>query len=328
MQFNDSVFGLITIDNPLVLDLLASPSMVRLKEIDQAGYVHPFRPTEDKVTRFEHSLGVYWLLKLFNAPFEEQLAGLIHDVSHTVFSHCADYLGSHEAQQKQTYQDDVFDEFVRKSEIPSILSRYGIDVSSLLDDSLFPLKETSLPDLCADRIDYSLRNAIAAHAYTQEEVLSLLRSLSTENSKWLFHTVDAGLQFATLFAYMNTNLYTPLESAAMLHTVGCALRYALDKGFLTFDDLYTTDQHVLDVLFHYASEDPDLQILVDRMNNRVPFAHDPENFHAIVFCKSRVVDPLCRSSTGIGRLSEFHPQWKSILQKEMAPKSYCIRFGN
>ena len=88
MEYVDSVYGMIQIDDPAVRALIASPSLQRLKEIDQAGFLTPFRPEEDKITRFEHSVGVYVLLKLYGASLEEQVSGLIHDVSHTAFSHC------------------------------------------------------------------------------------------------------------------------------------------------------------------------------------------------------------------------------------------------
>ena len=140
MKYVDTVYGEHEISEPVILDLINAASMQRLKKIDQAGFIRPFRPEDDLVTRFEHSVGVYLLLKIFGASLEEQIAGLLHDVSHSAFSHCIDYTGSHEAQQKQSHQDDVFEAFVRNSEIPAILDRYGVDTSYILDDCHFPLR--------------------------------------------------------------------------------------------------------------------------------------------------------------------------------------------
>jgi uncharacterized protein len=326
MEYVDSVYGKMVIDDPIVLALLASPSLQRLKQIDQAGFLHPFRPDEDKITRFEHSVGVFLLLKRYGASREEQVAGLIHDVSHTAFSHCADYLTTHEAQQNQTQQDDVFVEFVRKSEIPSILHTYGMDVSYILDDSHFPLKETSLPDLCADRIDYSLRTAIAAHVCSQDDINCILQSLEANGSKWIFQTCEDALKYATLFSHLNTHNFAGLTSAVMFYTVGSVLRHALNKGYLTYDDLYLTDTEVLSMITQHASSDTEIQKLLDRMHNKVPYCDDPAYFHSQVFCKSRVVDPLCYKGEDVGRLSHFNVAWIEVLHKERAPKSYCIRF--
>ncbi len=326
MEYVDSVYGMIQIDDPAVRALIASPSLQRLKEIDQAGFLTPFRPEEDKITRFEHSVGVYVLLKLYGASLEEQVSGLIHDVSHTAFSHCADYLTTQEAQQNQTQQDDVFEEYVKNSEIPSILHQYGMDVSYILDDTNFPLKEASLPDLCADRIDYSLRTAIAVHVCTKEDISCILKSLIAEGQEWIFKTVDAALKYASLFSHLNTHNYAGLTSATMFYTVGSVLRHALNKGYLVYEDLYSTDAQVLAMISKHASGDADLQKLLNRMHNKVPYFIDPNHFHAQVFCKSRVVDPLCYQGKELAPLSHFHPPWKRVLLEEKSPKSYCIRF--
>ena len=39
--------------------------------------------------------------------------------------------------------------------------------------------------------------------------------------------------------------------------------------------------------------DSHLKLLFDRMNNKIGFRNDPNNYDGMVFCKSRVVDPLC-----------------------------------
>ena len=263
MMYTDSVYGCIAIEEPVVLDLIRSPPMQRLKEIDQAGFLEPFRPQEEKITRFEHSIGVFALLKRFGAHIEEQVSGLIHDVSHTAFSHCADYLGSHESQQKQTHQDDVFESFVRRSEIPLILTQHGLTVSYILDDTNFPLKETQLPDLCADRIDYSLRTAIAAHVCSSAEVRSILDHLTSDGTRWIFQSHDAALRYASLFSYLNTNCYSGITSAVMFHTVGSVLQHALEREYISYNDLYGTDKQVLHAIMKHAAADETLFALLE-----------------------------------------------------------------
>ena len=96
MRWQDRVYGEVVIEDPEILDLVACETFQRLRGIHQAGpSALPF-PFKD-VTRFEHSLGVFVLLRLLGAPLREQIAGLLHDVSHTAFSHAVDFVvTSHE----------------------------------------------------------------------------------------------------------------------------------------------------------------------------------------------------------------------------------------
>ena len=144
VSYTDIVFGSHVITEPVIVDIINSASLQRLQDIDQTGYPEPFFPGLKKLTRFEHSLGVYLLLYRYGASVEEQVAGLIHDVSHTAFSHCADYsLADAEGGKTQSHQDNIFEEYVRQSEIPGILVRHGLQVDTILDDTRFPSKRNS-----------------------------------------------------------------------------------------------------------------------------------------------------------------------------------------
>ena len=132
MTYNDCIFGRVKIKEPVILELIKSKTLQRLKGIDQGGYQPLYAKPKTVLknrrhhNRFAHSLGVYLLLKKYGAPLEEQIAGLIHDVSHACFSHCIDYVLTEGSQKKHSHQDNIFVEFVRKTEIPGILKKYQI----------------------------------------------------------------------------------------------------------------------------------------------------------------------------------------------------------
>src|SRR5450759_5260443 len=107
MRWNDRVYGDVAIDDPQVLDLIACPTFQRLKGVKQAGpsaFAFPFKT----VTRHEHSLGVYLLLRRLGADRREQVAGLLHDISHTAFSHAVDFLVSSDEQDHHEELKPVF----------------------------------------------------------------------------------------------------------------------------------------------------------------------------------------------------------------------------
>ena len=96
----------------------------RLKRISQDGAAHYIQPQRD-ITRFEHSVGVWYLSQRYGCPIEEQIAALLHDTPHTAFSHVIDFV-------VQDPHHDFHDRFTRKiilkSEIPQILTEHNVDI--------------------------------------------------------------------------------------------------------------------------------------------------------------------------------------------------------
>jgi len=59
--------------------------------VSQAG-APALRKKTRSVTRFEYSVGVWSLANQLEMPLERQVTALLHDATHTAFSHTADYL--------------------------------------------------------------------------------------------------------------------------------------------------------------------------------------------------------------------------------------------
>jgi len=325
MHYEDRVYGKIEITEPVVLELINCPTLQRLKEIDQIGYFEPYFPGTAH-SRFEHSVGVFLLLDKHRTSIEERIAGLIHDVSHSAFSHCVDYVLDVGSEKEHDHQDNVFDEFIRESEIPEILRSYNLDVDYILDDNNFPLKEKKLPDLCADRIDYSFRTAVVFKELKLKDTQEILDNLTVENNNWVFKNLEFAKKYAELFLKLNTKYYASIQSAVMFRTVGDYLHYALQKNYIEQSDLYSTDKKVLSKIAKFHEQDDHLKLLSDRMNNKISFKNNPDQYDVQVYCKSRVIDPLYRAGKEIKRISEIDKDWKIVLDKEMKPKSYFIKF--
>lgn len=96
---NDPVHGFITIDHPLVFNVISHPYYQRLRRIHQMAFAHLVYPGAVH-TRLHHSLGAYHLMcqalnelkaKGVNIdPHEEvsaKIAILLHDIGHGPFSH-------------------------------------------------------------------------------------------------------------------------------------------------------------------------------------------------------------------------------------------------
>jgi HD superfamily phosphohydrolase len=96
---NDPVYGFITIDHPLILQIISHPWYQRLRNIHQMAFAHLVYPGAVH-SRLHHSLGAYHLMcdalnelksKGIAITDDEQLGAkiaiLLHDIGHGPFSH-------------------------------------------------------------------------------------------------------------------------------------------------------------------------------------------------------------------------------------------------
>ncbi|MFH0857590.1 MAG: HD domain-containing protein [Candidatus Magasanikbacteria bacterium] len=324
MRISSRVYGDFDVTEPVIQEIIQSPAIQRLKGIDQAGYIEPYFPGT-KQTRYEHSIGCYILLHKYGASREEQIAGLIHDVSHTVFSHCSDYIFKEGNPSKHTYQDDIFRSYVMSTNIPDILEKYGYDVNYILDEHNFPLQERELPDLCGDRIDYFLLTLVEYKDKTQEEVLDILSHLHVIDGDWVFDDINVCHEYAKLFFHANKFYYSGIPTALMFHTVSSYIKYAFEKGYIQKEDFFTTDEEVLKKIQPFHKSDEKLAHLFDQMNGNLEYTEDRENYNVEMICKSRIVDPYVLVDNKEVRLSKMVPEWKEVLETENKPKKHYLR---
>jgi len=325
MIFQDRVYGEIKIDEPAAAAIINAPEFQRLLDIDQCGYFAAHF-SGSKHNRFEHSLGVYELLRRYHAPLDEQIAGLIHDLSHAVFSHTIDYLAADGSEEHQCHQDKIFSKYVRASSIAEILEKYGFDVEKIIDDGNFPLKENKLPDICADRIDYSLRGFSAFNVAPKEVIAYFLNHLKTSGGQWFFDDVQSAERYANLFKELNDIYYSGPPSAVMFKTTADYLKRALDYGYINNEDLYTTDTAVLNKIKPHHNRDLILQKLFLRMENKVRWEINKENYDTRILCKSRMIDPLCRHEGLLKRVSEIMPARANVVAETLKPREHFIKF--
>lgn len=307
----DRVYGEQEIEEPVLLALIDSAPVQRLKRINQAGASQYVIAGKD-VTRYEHSLGVMLLLRRLGAPLEEQIAGLLHDVPHTAFSHVVDFVfKSHD----HTYHEEHHRRVIMESEIPAILAGFGIDVERILDEKGFPLLERALPGLCADRIDYTLRDGVSAFGRLAV-IEKSLRHLAVHENEIVFTDFATAEQFARFYLKMDESTWSHPIEVAVYQILADAIRLALERGFLAEAELFKDDRYVYDKL--RSSDDPDIQAKLDLLNPRLKVTQDEKDytFHAVN--KFRFVDPTVFNGTRTARVSELSPEFRKRLAQHKA----------
>ena len=241
LRWTDRVYGDTSIDDPDLLRLIACPTFARLHGVRQAGpsaIAFPFKT----VTRHEHSLGVHVLLRRLGACRLEQVAGLLHDISHTAFSHAVDFVISSE---EQDHHEKLKPILLNRPDVRAALEGLGFKPEQFYDDSVYPLLERPIPWLCADRLDYFMRDGLACDTVRPSQVERILENLTVVDSTIVLTDLELAREVAASFATMNEKWWAGPIEAFIYNEFADALREGFRAGIITEDDLLTEDEHVL-----------------------------------------------------------------------------------
>ena len=107
----------------------------------------------------DHSVGVALIVWNFTHDKKQALAGLFHDIATPTFKHCIDYMNGDSEKQEST--EDKTEEMIAGSKvIRKLLERDGIDLAEVADYHKYPIADNDTPRLSADRLEYTLSNAV------------------------------------------------------------------------------------------------------------------------------------------------------------------------
>lgn len=286
MDYYDNVYGLVTISEPVLLDLLASATMRRLQGVLQHGVSALIGITEP-VTRFDHSVGAMLLVRRLNGSLAEQIAALLHDASHTAFSHVIDYVFN--GHDSQSYHDEKKEEFLAQTDVPGILARHGYDWQDFLHEEDFPLLEQPSPRLCADRLDYFLRDARGLGLATAVQIQTALDHLVVGNGRIAANTLEAAQWLGYTFIAADDASWANFREVGLYELTAQAIRRGLAIGAISETDIWGIDQPMWAKL--HAHPDAELQTTLRLVHPATGFAWDEKTPTFQVSTKLRVIDP-------------------------------------
>jgi hypothetical protein len=306
-QHMDTVYGKVTVDDPLAAELILSPPFQRLKQINQYGVVNYIAPTE-VYSRFDHSLGVYILLKKIGAPRVEQIAGLLHDVSHTVFSHVGDYVFQ-DQYPGTSYQDDIHLWYLKESGLHRILEKHQLSAEAVTPKHTpFSALDQKLPNLCADRIEYNLQGGLLRGLLTLSQFEKIVQSIHFEDGLWFCDDLESAVLLGNCSLVMTETLWgAPWEILSYMWAAE-ALRRAFEIELVTFDEFhFSTDDLVWNKLI--ASQDPVISERMVKMHRVHDYFEltDERAPDLVLRSKFRGIDPLVRFSGQLHPLSLIDP---------------------
>lgn len=309
MKYYDVIWEHVSIEDKDILQIIKHPAIERLKRIWISTYGYLFELKRNS-TRFEHSMGVYLLLRNFGAAKVEQIAGLIHDVSHTALSHVSTYAFQgkytgtefHELQQKK---------FINDSGLSNLLEKLGYNPDELLHEKQHTLLENELPDICADRIDYALRDGLHLQILSRQQVETVIKGLKVHKGQFVFKNQESAFIYSFNFFLLNLMFYGSPTEAHFNNDFGNLVKHAVKIGVLREEDWFTDDIRLTRKL--KRSTNTRIKKWLEKYNNRLVVFEDRNNPDVVFPKKIRVVDPKILVKGKLARLSQISPVYKKII---------------
>ncbi|MGE6537444.1 HD domain-containing protein [Bacillus luti] len=285
MLISDVLYGEFGVDQVLE-ELIVSKSVQRLKGIHQNGASYLMNEKWN-VTRFDHSVGAMLLIKKLGGSVEEQIAGLLHDVSHTAFSHVIDYVFDND---NESYHEEIFSSVVKNSEIPAILAKHGYNYEDiLLDDSKWTLLERSAPELCADRVDYTLRDMYTYGYISLEEVHRFLEDVIAVDGKMVLQNIEMAEWFTKTYYKEVIDFFMKPMNIYGNDMLAKTLKLALHKKVIHADDFLLEDDELIVKL--QQCNDPEVEAVLRKVHPHVEVKEDRNDYDLYQKNKVRLIDP-------------------------------------
>ena len=264
-------------------------------------------------TRYEHSVGVALIVWHFTGDMAQSIAGLLHDIATPVFAHTIDFLnGDYEVQESTEANTATL---IRTSEdIQNLLMRYGLSNEAVEDYHQYPIADNDAPRLSADRLEYTLSNAVYYGFCSRKEVAEMYANLSCAEEELVFKTPELACRFARA-ALQNARVYASDEDRFCMQALADILHTALEKGVLFWSDLYTTERMVIEKLQEDDCAHEAWKTFMGYNAILRAAARPEEGVWYQIPAKKRLIDPMIE---GAGRVTAFSTELKEEMDAFLA----------
>lgn len=315
----ETFYGNIEVEEPVLIELIHSPAFERLKHLHQYGVSYYIKSHLEEYNRHAHSLGVFAILQAQNAPLEEQISGLLHDISHTAFSHVGDWVFG-KPQQEEDLQTSIHNAYLKACGIEEILEKHGFNALQVSPKRKeFQMLEQSLPNLCADRIDYNIQGAYYQNFITHEEAKRLFQDLRFESGRWVLTEKNLSLKLAYSSLFMTETCWGSALNCVTSEWLADAILQGMQTNLISEHDFhFGIDQEIWDLLS--LSEDPYIQSRMQRLERPHQYYEVTHPDEALMFLpfRCRGIDPWIKEGGKIVRLTSIYPELEKAFQKTKA----------
>ncbi len=274
----DPVLGFIGLSDA-ELSVVDDPNLQRLRYVRQMGFTYLVFPGANH-TRFEHSIGTMKITrdicKTLGIEFEEApMAGLLHDIGHTPFSHAGESIVKEYLKKDH---EQIGKEIISKGSIRDRISESTLSFKKLMSylGNTSEARVISGP-LGSDRMDYLIRDSYytgAVYGTIEYETVKNKMVLVGHEPAILESGIESAESMLIARYHMHSSIYnhhTILIASVMLEK---ALRFSIEEGEIDPREIPTlSDSSLFDRLCSSKTASSELtkRIMERRLFKRVMF---------------------------------------------------------
>ena len=244
----------------------------------------------------DHAVAVALIVWHFTRDKKQTLSGLFHDIAPPAFKHCVDFLNGDYMTQEST--EDLTTQIIKNSsEIVKLLERDNIKISEIDDYHIYPIADNDTPKLSADRLEYSLSNALFIYGLLDiESIKEIYNDIeiqkNSENEMELgFKTKKIARKFVKVTSRLSI-IYREDRTRYSMQFIADILKKLSNEHKISKQDLYNLkESEVIDII--ESSKYNDVFNLWKNATKVKTSKEEPKDVYYVHHgAKIRYIDPL------------------------------------
>lgn len=190
----------------------------------------------------DHSIAVALIIWHFTSDKKQTLSGLFHDIATPVFKHCIDFLNGDYMTQEST-EELTTNIIFESDDIMSLLKRDNILLEEINDYHMYPIADNDTPQLSADRLEYSLSNALLTYELLDieniKEIYNDIVVQKNENNEdeLSFQTKSIARKFVKTTSQLSI-IYREDRTRFSMQFLADIMKKLNDENIIQINDLY------------------------------------------------------------------------------------------
>lgn len=266
----------------------------------------------------DHSVAVALIVWHFTHDKKQTLSGLFHDIATPVFKHCVDFLNGDYMTQEST--EDLTSKIIGSSkEIMDLLERDNIKLEEVDDYHIYPVADNDTPKLSADRLEYSLSNALLTNKLLNIDEIKKIYSdivLGKDEDGTLelsFKSKETALEFVKITSKLSI-IYRDDKTRYSMQLLADIIKKLNEDGLITKKDLYNKKESEIIEIIENSKYKEIFNIWKNAKNIKVS-KEKPENVYFVHHgAKIRYIDPLVNKK----RISSISEEAKEEIDKNLS----------